>query len=86
MDAESLYEVAAAVPWARFMSAEQTVSVDAILGVVPDGLTHSHFTALTVKVRKQRRYLLTYLSQPVLQLMKRACRVRSVCIYLTYIS
>lgn len=51
VDAESLYEVAAAVPWSRYMSPDQTLSVDAILGVVPDGLTHSHFTALTVKVR-----------------------------------
>lgn len=48
--AESLYGAAAAVPWSRFMRQGQTLSVDAILGVVPDGLTHSHFTALTVKV------------------------------------
>ncbi|CAM9955913.1 unnamed protein product, partial [Scytosiphon promiscuus] len=47
--AESLYGAAAAVPWSRFMRQGQTLSVDAILGVVPDGLTHSHFTALTVK-------------------------------------
>lgn len=48
--AESLYEAAAAVEWSQFMRQGQTLSVDAILGVVPDGLTHSHFTALTVKV------------------------------------
>lgn len=48
--ADSLYEAAAAVPWSRFMEQGQTLSVDAILGVVPEGLTHSHFTALTVKV------------------------------------
>ncbi|CAN0466595.1 unnamed protein product, partial [Hapterophycus canaliculatus] len=47
--AESLYGAAAAVPWSRFLRPGQTLSVDAILGVVPDGLTHSHFTALTVK-------------------------------------
>lgn len=51
-DPESLYEVAAAVPWDRYMSPEQTLSVDAIMGLVPEGLTHSHFTALTVKVSR----------------------------------
>lgn len=53
--ADTLYEAAAAVPWSRFMRQGQTLSVDAILGVVPDGLTHSHFTALTVKVRRLLR-------------------------------
>lgn len=48
--AEALYAAAAAVPWSRYMEQGQTLCVDAILGVVPDGLTHSHFTALTVKV------------------------------------
>lgn len=47
--AESLYKTAAAVKWSRYMQRGQTLSVDAILGVVPDGLTHSHFSALTVK-------------------------------------
>eukprot|EP00903_Cladosiphon_okamuranus_P014023 g13040.t1 len=47
--AESLYRAAADVDWSRFMRHGQTLSVDAILGVVPDGLMHSHFTALTVK-------------------------------------
>lgn len=47
---DALYEAAAVVPWSRYMREDQTLSVDAILGVVPDGLTHSHFTALTVKV------------------------------------
>ena len=51
--AESLYGAAADVDWSRFMRQGQTLSVDAILGVVPDGLTHSHFTALTVKVRDE---------------------------------
>ncbi|CBJ31304.1 conserved unknown protein [Ectocarpus siliculosus] len=46
---EALYGAAAAVPWSRYMEQGQTLCVDAILGVVPDGLTHSHFTALTVK-------------------------------------
>jgi hypothetical protein len=31
------------------MEAGQTLQVDAVLGQVPEGLTHSHFTALTVK-------------------------------------
>lgn len=48
---ESLYKAAAAVSWSTYMRQGQTLSVDAILGVVPDSLTHSHFTALTVKVR-----------------------------------
>lgn len=53
-DVNSLYEVAAAVPWAKYMREDETLSVDAILGVVPEGLTHSHFTALTVKVSSLR--------------------------------
>jgi 23S rRNA G2445 N2-methylase RlmL len=31
------------------MTPRQTLQVDAVLGQVPEGLTHSHFTALTVK-------------------------------------
>ena len=50
--ADSLYQAAATVSWSRYMQQGQTLSVDAILGVVPDGLTHSHFTALTVKVSR----------------------------------
>ena len=54
--ADTLYEAAAAVPWSRFMRQGQTLSVDAILGIVPTGLTHSHFTALTVKVSQYRAF------------------------------
>lgn len=53
--ADLLYETASAVDWSRYMRHDQTLSVDAILGVVPDGLTHSHFTALTVKVSERGR-------------------------------
>lgn len=49
IDAESLYKMAASVKWSRYMQSGQTLSVDAISGAVPDGLKHSHFSALTVK-------------------------------------
>ncbi|CAM9388054.1 unnamed protein product [Choristocarpus tenellus] len=46
---EALYDVAAGVEWDKYMRSDQTLSVDAVVGVVPLGLTHTHFTALTVK-------------------------------------
>lgn len=48
-DREGVYELTASVNWQDYMENSQTLSVDAVLGNVPEGLTHSHFTALTVK-------------------------------------
>ncbi|CAM9720729.1 unnamed protein product, partial [Discosporangium mesarthrocarpum] len=46
---EDLYELTSKIRWETLMRADQTLAVDAVIGVVPEGLTHSHFTALTVK-------------------------------------
>ncbi|KAG5177117.1 hypothetical protein JKP88DRAFT_265158 [Tribonema minus] len=48
-DREGVYELAAGVRWSDYMDGRQTLQVDAVLGQVPEGLTHTHFTALTIK-------------------------------------
>lgn len=49
-DRQALYDLTSTVDWASFMAPDDTLSVDATnAGAPPEDLSHSHFSALTVK-------------------------------------